>query len=81
MKLQNVSKFLMINHVVFAYTLYTSLPLCPPACAGDAHADEVVVGITVVCALLLFLITLMIPIGYFIFKKNDDKKGGPEVSS
>ena len=44
---------------------FTPLPRARP---GDAHADSVVVGITFVCVLLLFLITLMVTSCYFVLK-------------
>ena len=50
----------------------------PPARPGDGHADSVVVvGITVACAILVFLITLMVTSCYFISKNVTVKKAVP----
>ena len=58
------------------YTFNVLYP--PPARPGDGHADSVVVvGITVACAILVFLITLMVTSCYFIVKNGAVQKDVP----
>ena len=45
------------------------------------HADSVVTGIIFTCAVLLFLITLMVTVYYFIHKHDTVKKDGVMVSA
>ena len=61
--------------------LYSLLPLLPPARTGNPNADSVVLGIIFVCVVLLFLITLMVTICYFILKNVTDKRGVSVVTS
>ena len=59
--------------------VYNYLPLPSfRARATHVHPDSVVMVTTVACALLLFLITLMVTVGYFILKTDTIEK---EISS
>ena len=64
---------------------YIPLTLCPHppprARAGDPHEDSVIMTIIITCAVLFFLITLMVMRHYFLHKNVTVKTDVPVVPS